>query len=95
MTQKQILDYLEAHKDRFQKLYDVKKIGLFGSYARNEATPQSDIDIFVQMQPDLFKLVELKQQLEEDLRKRVDIIRDHKHIKPFFLKMIQKDIKYV
>jgi len=47
------------------------------------------------MKPDLFKLVELKQQIEKDLQKKVDIIRNHKHIKPFLLKMIQKDINYV
>ncbi len=47
------------------------------------------------MKPNLFKLVELKQQIEEDLQKKVDIIRNHKYIKPFLLQMIQKDIKYV
>jgi len=95
MTQETILTYLTIHKKEFQKEYAVENIGLFGSYARDEATRDSDIDIFVQMKPDLFKLVELKQQIEEDLRKKVDIIREHKHIKPLLLKMIKKDIKYV
>ena len=95
MTKETILNYLSAHKSEFQKAYEVEKIGLFGSYARNEAHTDSDIDIFVQMKPDLFKLVELKQQIEEDLRKRVDIIRNHRHIKPLLMKMIQRDIEYV
>jgi len=95
MTKKEILNYLSNHKKEFQKMYEVEKIGLFGSYARDEATADSDIDIFVQMKPDLFKLVELKQQIEKDLQKKVDIIRNHKHIKPLLLKMIQKDINYV
>jgi len=90
-----ILNYLQDHKTEFAKEYAVENIGLFGSYARNEADVTSDIDIFVQMKPDLFKLVALKQKIEEDLRKKVDIIREHKHIKPFLLKMIQKDITYV
>ena len=47
------------------------------------------------MKPDLFKLVEPKEQIEEDLQKKVDIIRNHKYIKPFLLKMIQKEIAYV
>ncbi len=47
MTQKQILDYLSTYKERFQKLYSVNKIDIFGSYAHNEATPNSDIDIVV------------------------------------------------
>jgi len=53
------------------------------------------IDIFVKMKPDLFKMVELKEKIEKDLKKKVDIVREHKHIKPFLLKMIQKDINYV
>ena len=95
MTKKDILNYLSNHKKEFQEEYEVEEIGLFGSYARDEAKADSDIDIFVQMKPDLFKLVELKQQIEKDLQKKVDIIRNHKYIKPFLLKMIQKDINYV
>jgi len=95
MTKKEILNYLSSHKKEFQKEYEVVKIGLFGSYARNEANADSDIDIFVHMKPDLFKLAGLKQRIEEDLQKKVDIIRNHKNIKPFLLKMIQKDINYV
>ena len=39
-------------------------------------------------------MVAIKEQIEEDLHKRVDIIREHKNIKPFFLEMIKKDIVY-
>jgi len=95
MTKQDILNYLSAHKEKFQKEYEVEKIALFGSFARDEAKEDSDIDIFVDMKPDLFKLVELKHQIEKDLQRKVDIIRNHKHIKPFLLKMIQKDITYV
>jgi predicted nucleotidyltransferase len=95
MQKETILNYLMQHKQEFQKKYAIEKIGLFGSYARDEASDKSDIDIFVKMKPDMFKLIELKQQIENDLKKRVDIIREHKNIKPLLLKMIQKDIKYV
>lgn len=95
MTKENILNYLSSHKKEFQIEYEVENIGLFGSYARDEADDHSDIDIFVKMKPDLFKLVELKQKIEEDLRKKVDILREHKHMKPFLLKMIQRDITYV
>lgn len=49
MTKKHILDYLSIHKPEFQKKYGVEEIGLFGSYARDEAKEDSDIDIFVSM----------------------------------------------
>ncbi|MDQ1339406.1 MAG: uncharacterized protein QG567_558 [Campylobacterota bacterium] len=90
-----ILNYLKEHYLEFKNKYDVEKIGLFGSYARDEAKEGSDIDIFVKMKPSLFDMVAIKEQIENDLHKKVDIIREHKNIKPFFLKMIQKDLIYV
>ena len=95
MTKHDVLDYLKEHYQDFHNKYSVEKIGLFGSYARDEATPQSDIDIFVKMKPDMFSLIAIKEQIEEDLNTKVDIIREHKNIKPFLLEMIQKDLVYV
>ena len=95
LTQQDILNYLTQHKKEFQEKYNIEKIGLFGSYARNEANNESDIDIFVKMPPKMFNLIALKQQIEKDLKKSVDILREHKQMKPFLLNMIQKDIAYV
>jgi hypothetical protein len=95
LSKENILDYLSRHKQEFQEKYHVEAIGLFGSYARDEATEESDIDIFVRMAPDLLEMSGLKLQIEEELHKQVDLIREHKHIKPLLLKMIQKDIAYV
>lgn len=95
MTKKEILDYLALRKDEFRQKYGVEKIGLFGSYARDEATESSDIDIFVYMPPSFDHLAELKYTIEEDLKKSVDVSINHKRIKPIFLKLINKDICYV
>ncbi len=95
MTKKIILDYLAKHKQEFIEKYEIEEIGLFGSYARDEAKESSDIDIFVKMKPDLLEMVGLKLQIEDDLKKKVDIIREHKNIKPLLLQMIKKDINYV
>ncbi|RXJ79520.1 nucleotidyltransferase family protein [Arcobacter sp. F2176] len=90
-----ILNYLKEHYIEFKNKYDVEQIGLFGSYARNDASKDSDIDIYVKMKPSLFDLIAIKEQIENDLNKKVDIIREHKNIKPLFLEMIKKDIIYV
>jgi len=95
MTKQIILEYLRTHKSEFQDKYDIESIGLFGSYARDEASSKSDIDIYVKMKPDLFNLMGLKQEIEEAFSKKVDIIREHKNIKPFLQKMIEKDVAYV
>ncbi len=87
-----ILNYLNEHYAEFKTKYNIEQIGLFGSYARDEANEDSDIDIFVKMKPSLFDMVAIKDQIESDLHTRVDIIREHKNIKPYFLKMINKDL---
>lgn len=95
MTKNDVLNYLKEHYEEFHNRYSVEKIGIFGSYARDEATNDSDIDIFVKMQPNMFDMIAIKEQIERDLHKKVDIIREHKNIKPFFLEMINKDLIYV
>lgn len=90
-----ILNYLKEHYPEFKEKFHVEKIGLFGSYAKGNATNESDIDIFVKMKPSLFDMIAIKEQIENDLHKKVDIVREHKNIKPLFLEMIQKDLIYV
>ena len=92
MNKINILDYLKDHYQEFQEKYNIEQIGLFGSYARDEATKDSDIDIFVKMPPKLFDMVAIKEQIEEGLHTKVDIIREHKHMKPLFIEMIHKDL---
>ncbi len=67
MTKPDILNYLKDHYQEFHNKYNIEKIGLFGSYARDEATPESDIDIFVKMKPNMFDMIAIKEQIEEDL----------------------------
>ncbi len=94
-TKRDILNYLQEHYDDFKNLYNVNKIGLFGSFARDEATNKSDIDIFVDMKPNLYNMIAIKDKIEKDLKRKVDIVREHKNIKPILLKMIKKDLIYV
>ena len=94
VNKKEILNYLKEHYQEFHKKYHVQKIGLFGSYARDEENENSDIDIFVNMEPSMWDMITIKQQLEEKFHKKVDIIREHKNIKPFCLEMINKDLIY-
>ncbi|NLO17610.1 MAG: nucleotidyltransferase family protein [Arcobacter butzleri] len=94
MDKTNILNYLKEHYSEFKNKYSVEQIGLFGSYARDEASENSDIDIFVKMKPSLFNMVAIKEQIENDLNRKVDIMREHKNIKPILLKMIQKDLIY-
>jgi predicted nucleotidyltransferase len=53
-------------------------VRLFGSVARGEDRPGSDLDLLVDMEPDrsLLDVVGLGQELEELLQRRVDVLTD-------------------
>lgn len=55
---------------------NVARIGVFGSVARGDSTPDSDIDVLVQMtdEGDLFDLVGVKHLLEQNLGQSVDVV---------------------
>lgn len=49
-TAEEIRQVLQAHRDILRERYGVQTIALFGSYARGEATPESDVDLLVQLE---------------------------------------------
>ena len=80
------------HYQEFHHKYHVEKIGIFGSYARGEATQESNIDIFVQMRPKLLDMIAIKQLIKEDLHQKVDIVRlRDDRMNPYLKKRILRD----
>jgi predicted nucleotidyltransferase len=63
--------------------HGVRRAAVFGSAARGELRPESDVDILVDMQDDasLLDVIELKQELQEALQRDVDIV-EYDTIKP-------------
>ncbi len=63
--------------------HGVTRAGVFGSIARGEATPESDVDILVELdgQASLFDFIGIKLELEEVLERRVDLVQ-YAAIKP-------------
>jgi len=94
MTKNDVLNYLKEHYQEFNTKYHVEKIGLFGSYARGEEKKDSDIDIFVQMHPKLLDMIAIKQLIEEDLHRKVDIVRLRDKMNPYLKKRILRDGVY-
>jgi predicted nucleotidyltransferase len=94
LTKQTILKHLQQHKKELQSNYQVKRIGLFGSYAKDEATPQSDIDLIVDMPSSFEKYYGLKEYLENLFGKEIDLgmIDNMRH---FIRKRVEKDIIYV
>lgn len=90
-----VLQELRSLKTQFEQSYGVTKIGIFGSVARNEARDDSDVDIVVEMQPDLMKRARLKAELESFFRRKVDVVRYWHGMNRFLKKRIDDEALYV
>ncbi len=95
MDKEQILALLRSHKQELTARYGVTRIGIFGSVARDEAAEGSDVDIVVEMPPDLFLMVHMKEDLESFLRTSVDLVRYQKHLSPLLKRRIDHEAIYV
>jgi len=65
--------------------YGVRKIRVFGSFAREEAGPDSDIDLVVEYVPGKggFAFVEFCEQVEKLLRRKVDVVTERVCLRAF------------
>ncbi len=85
------LEQLKSAITPILKKHRVTKAGIFGSFAKNEATPTSDVDILVELPASLSLLdfVGIKIELEDLLGKSVDLV-EYKVIKPIIKDNILK-----
>jgi predicted nucleotidyltransferase len=95
-TLSEIKEILRKHKKELKEKYKVKSIAIFGSYARNEQTEKSDIDIMVEFyEPIGLKIVDLKDYLESILNVKVDLITKNSIQNPYIKKSIEEDLLYI
>ena len=95
MQKEQVLQIIREHKQELAEKYHVKKVGIFGSVARNTAGPDSDIDIVVEMEPNLLLQNELQASLESLLMRKVDVIRYWKRMNQYLKAHIDEEALYV
>ena len=94
-TLETILEKLRACKPELQRKYPISRLGLFGSYARGEATESSDIDVAVELSgPMGLNFVAMANEIEELFGTKVDVV-PKRSIKPVYLASVEKDILYV
>jgi uncharacterized protein len=67
MNRNDVLQTLAAHRTELRERFGVESLALFGSVARDESTPESDVDLLVEFNRPitLFGLVALQQGLEK------------------------------
>jgi len=75
MTKESILDLLARERAYLAREYGVRRLGLFGSFARGEAGEESDVDLVVELDRPLgLRFVDLAEHLEHVLSRRVDLL---------------------
>jgi len=75
MKNNNLQDKIKKLKPILKDKFNVKSIGIFGSFARNEAAENSDIDILVEFSENIgWEFVDLKVFLEEQLNREVDLV---------------------
>ena len=94
-TKTEYLDLLESHIPDFKSTFGIRSLRLFGSVARDEHEEGSDIDICVEMEPNLFMMVRLKRFLEKLVGCSVDLIRLHRNMNNFLKQEIDRDGIYI
>ena len=82
MNKSLIINFLQQNKAIIESKYQVKQIGLFGSYVKGLQGDESDIDILVDMPSSFDNYYDLKEFLESNLHKKVDLglissVREH------------------
>lgn len=93
LTSKKIIEIIKENKNKIKK-YDVKRVGLFGSYLQDRQTKKSDIDILVDFDRITFRnYMALLEFFEKVFKKQIDLVIE-KDLKPE-LKYVKKEAKYV
>ncbi len=90
-----ILDSLAQNSGRL-KDYGVTRIGLFGSYVRDEAAPDSDVDLLVDIEKDkktFRNFMQLNYFLEGLLHKKVELVT-RQSLSPYIGKHILNTVEY-
>lgn len=94
-TLDEIISILKTNELYLKQKYKIKKIGLFGSVCRGEATDESDIDILAEFdEPIGLKFVDLALELEKLLNNKVDLV-SKKGTKSSYMRYVQEDLVYV
>lgn len=87
-----VLNVLKSHKNEIKSKYNVKKIGIFGSYAKGLQNEESDVDVLVEFQkPSFDNFMELSFYLEDLFHKKVDLLTPNS-LSPFMKTSVENEV---
>ena len=95
-TKTEYLELLRLYKQQMAERYGIIRLGIFGSVSRNEQKEDSDLDVCVEVkEPDGFILLNIKYELEDLLKCKIDIVRLRDNMNALLKRNIDRDGIYV
>jgi predicted nucleotidyltransferase len=96
MNRDEIILFLRGFREIYHSKYNIKRIGIFGSAAKDSISDESDIDIVVDLaKPEFSDLIGIKRTLEEQLNYPVDIVRYRNSMNKYLKQRIDREAIYV
>jgi hypothetical protein len=93
-SREEILSLLRERRSEIYVRFSVRRIGLFGSFARDATTEKSDIDLLVELErPTFDHYMDLKFYLEELFGRTVDLVLSDT-VKPRLIPHILREVAY-
>ena len=97
-TKEDVLEFLKANREYLRRQFCIEKIGLFGSFARNEQTSRSDIDLIIELNAPNTDVYLLKKKIHNFFVSRfdrgVDLARE-KYLRSYAREAILKEAIFV
>lgn len=94
-TLQEVLSSLRRERERLFAKHALTSMAVFGSTARGEQRPGSDVDIMVEFDTTKdYDFLELAEELEQLLKRKVDLVT-RKSVRPWYMEHIQRDLRHV
>ena len=91
-AREQILHSLHEQCEALKRRYPIRRLALFGSWARGDAREDSDVDVLVDVDPSIgMGFIELAEELEQALGRHVDLV-SRRAIRPAYWKRIEPEL---
>ena len=92
----EVLKILTNQKSSLLEAYQITRLGIFGSYARDQQTETSDLDVLVDytQAPTLPRLIDLRDELSEMVQMKVDVVTPY-GLKPRIRDRVLSEVIYL
>lgn len=95
MDRDTIISKLREIAPALQERYRIARVGLFGSLARGDAGPASDVDVLIRFADDSYTMMDMARvaaAIEEAIGHDVDLLVEHDDLRPSLRRALDRDL---